>query len=415
MHEPSDGIAEEVERQLQLALAAAAVAARHAIAARQHQIEQAQRDSEQAARQVKDQIDAERVLATARLRPVFDPGWWETADAARRRRHVAGGQQLARSRSGRDPADDLRSRRRPDPPGGPRSLGPRPDPDLDPRRRPGARARAPGDDRRTRPRPTSQQTSKRSSATRLCHVASMIRNGESSSARGSWPPACPSRRSRRARSPTSDKPARPPRPRTLPRPPRPDRGPQSDVAPAAIYAASADLPAAARNHGLARDGESPGLRARHDSGRGTCPRWPASRHLAASLRIAAAMLAKRGRGGAGLTWAGREPRTSQADRVVRTLGDDAHVRRRWAGRRGPTEQDDECDHGDDCRDGARDRSGDRCDLGGAGEPRPTRRRRCGMKVNGDHDAPQRRTRTIRFAWSYARGGLSDSRSGPPRV
>ena len=80
MHEPSDGIPEELERQLQLALAAAAVAARHAIAARQHQVEQAGRDSEQAARQVKDQIDAERVLATARLRPVFDPGWWETAD-----------------------------------------------------------------------------------------------------------------------------------------------------------------------------------------------------------------------------------------------------------------------------------------------------------------------------------------------
>jgi hypothetical protein len=79
MHEPSDGIAEEVERQLQLALATAAVAARHALAQRQHAIERAGRDSEQAARQVKDQIDAERVLATARLRPVFDPGWWETA------------------------------------------------------------------------------------------------------------------------------------------------------------------------------------------------------------------------------------------------------------------------------------------------------------------------------------------------
>jgi hypothetical protein len=79
MHEPSDGIPEELERQLQLALAAAAVVARHAIAARQHQVERAARDSEQAARQVKDQIDAERVLATARLRPVFDPGWWETA------------------------------------------------------------------------------------------------------------------------------------------------------------------------------------------------------------------------------------------------------------------------------------------------------------------------------------------------
>jgi len=80
MHEPSDGIAEEVERQLQLALAAAAVAARRAIAARQHASEQAQRDSEQAARAVKAQIDDERLLAAARLRPVFDPGWWEMAE-----------------------------------------------------------------------------------------------------------------------------------------------------------------------------------------------------------------------------------------------------------------------------------------------------------------------------------------------
>ena len=79
MHEPSDGIAEEVERQLQLALAAAAIAARRAIATRQHAIEQAQRDSAQHAQALKAQIDAERQLAAAHLQPVFDPGWWETA------------------------------------------------------------------------------------------------------------------------------------------------------------------------------------------------------------------------------------------------------------------------------------------------------------------------------------------------
>lgn len=79
MHEPSDGIAEELERQLQLALAAAAIAARRAIAAREQAIEQAQRDIEQAAQTVRVQIDAERVLATERLRPVFDEAWWETA------------------------------------------------------------------------------------------------------------------------------------------------------------------------------------------------------------------------------------------------------------------------------------------------------------------------------------------------
>ena len=79
MQEPSDGIAEEVERQLQLALAAAAVAARRAIATRQHAIEQAQRDSAERARALKAQIDAERQLAAAHLQPMFDPGWWETA------------------------------------------------------------------------------------------------------------------------------------------------------------------------------------------------------------------------------------------------------------------------------------------------------------------------------------------------
>jgi hypothetical protein len=79
MHEPSDGIAEEVERQLQLALAAATIAARRAIATRQHAIEQAGRDSAQNAQAVKAQIDAERQLAAAHLQPVFDPGWWGTA------------------------------------------------------------------------------------------------------------------------------------------------------------------------------------------------------------------------------------------------------------------------------------------------------------------------------------------------
>ena len=79
MQEPSDGIAEELERQLQLALAAATVAARRANATRRHTIEQAQRDSAQRTQAVRAQIEAERELATARVTPVFDPGWWETA------------------------------------------------------------------------------------------------------------------------------------------------------------------------------------------------------------------------------------------------------------------------------------------------------------------------------------------------
>jgi len=85
MHEPSDGIAEEVERQLQLALAAATIAARRASDARQHAIEEAQRDSAQSAHAVRAQIEAERRLAAAHVEPVFDPGWWETAEPA----HIA--------------------------------------------------------------------------------------------------------------------------------------------------------------------------------------------------------------------------------------------------------------------------------------------------------------------------------------
>ena len=79
MHEPSDGIAEEFERQLQLALAAAAIAARRAIAARAQALERASRDSDEAARAPHARIDAQRLLAAERLRPVFDDAWWETA------------------------------------------------------------------------------------------------------------------------------------------------------------------------------------------------------------------------------------------------------------------------------------------------------------------------------------------------
>ncbi len=79
MQEPSDGIAEELERQLQLTLAAAAVIAGRAIAAREQALQQAKRESEQAARAAQARIDAERLLATEHLRPVFDDPWWQTA------------------------------------------------------------------------------------------------------------------------------------------------------------------------------------------------------------------------------------------------------------------------------------------------------------------------------------------------
>ena len=79
MQEPSDGIAEELERQLQLGLAAAAIVARRAIAAREQAVEQSRREGDQAARAARARIEAERLLATERVRPVFDDAWWETA------------------------------------------------------------------------------------------------------------------------------------------------------------------------------------------------------------------------------------------------------------------------------------------------------------------------------------------------
>ena len=79
MHESSDGIAEELERQLQLTLAAGAIAARNALATRQHTLERAKRNSEQASRAAQARIDAERTLAAERLRAVLDDAWWEAA------------------------------------------------------------------------------------------------------------------------------------------------------------------------------------------------------------------------------------------------------------------------------------------------------------------------------------------------
>jgi hypothetical protein len=80
--EHSDGIAEELERQLQIILSPAAVIARRGLAQRQHTLEQAQRESEQAARAARGQIETERRLAAAQLQPVFDEAWWETATPA---------------------------------------------------------------------------------------------------------------------------------------------------------------------------------------------------------------------------------------------------------------------------------------------------------------------------------------------
>lgn len=81
-HEPSDDMANEVERQLQLAIAAAALAARKAIAAQQTSLAQAHAQSETRAAALRAQLDRQRTLASSRIQAVFDRAWWENASPA---------------------------------------------------------------------------------------------------------------------------------------------------------------------------------------------------------------------------------------------------------------------------------------------------------------------------------------------
>lgn len=82
IHDPSDGISEEVERQLQLAISAAALAARKVIATRQTALAAAHADSTARAAHLRAQLDRDRTLASARLQPVFDRAWWQHATPA---------------------------------------------------------------------------------------------------------------------------------------------------------------------------------------------------------------------------------------------------------------------------------------------------------------------------------------------
>ena len=78
-HDSADDMAQEVERQLQLAIAAATLAARKAIAHRQTSLAEAQAHSEARAGGLRAQLDRQRVLASSRIQPVFDSSWWENA------------------------------------------------------------------------------------------------------------------------------------------------------------------------------------------------------------------------------------------------------------------------------------------------------------------------------------------------
>jgi hypothetical protein len=82
-HDAAEDIAEHVERQMQLlAIAAATLAARKAISHRQGNLARARADSETRAADLRAQLDSQRTLASARLQPVFDNAWWQTATPA---------------------------------------------------------------------------------------------------------------------------------------------------------------------------------------------------------------------------------------------------------------------------------------------------------------------------------------------
>ena len=79
VHEPSDGMAEEVERQVQLAISAAALAARKLISGRQAALAVAVAQGEAHAQQLRAQLERERALASSHIQPMFDDAWWDAA------------------------------------------------------------------------------------------------------------------------------------------------------------------------------------------------------------------------------------------------------------------------------------------------------------------------------------------------
>ena len=78
-NEPEDRIAEERERQLQLALTAAAIAVQRVVAARREALLEAERQSEVRAQALRAELAREQAMAQAQIQAVFDQAWWEQA------------------------------------------------------------------------------------------------------------------------------------------------------------------------------------------------------------------------------------------------------------------------------------------------------------------------------------------------
>ena len=225
MPEHSDGIAEELERQLQITLSTAAVIARRGLAQRQRTLEQAQRDSEQAASAAREQIKTERRLAAAQLQPVFDEAWWETATPT----EIAGMWEQAnrwREPNGRElpPSTFDNAADRID-----RELAERAGLDATQ-----LQSLAAVQELETEHRAAAEQPARAAGS----HRGSTAPSAASSCRPGSPPPACPTARSTHAPSPTSRRPTTRAGPSLRPRNPLPGHGRSRPAPPGATVASS---------------------------------------------------------------------------------------------------------------------------------------------------------------------------------
>ena len=103
-NEPEDRVAEELERQLQLAITAAAIAVQRAVAARREALVQAERESQARAQAAGAELAREQAIAEAQIQAVFDHAWWERAtpqDAASMWEQAAQWQELGSPDSAR--------------------------------------------------------------------------------------------------------------------------------------------------------------------------------------------------------------------------------------------------------------------------------------------------------------------------
>jgi hypothetical protein len=226
MPEHSDGIAEELDRQLQITLSTAAVIARRGLAQRQHTLEQAKRESEQAARAAREQIETD---GDSRPRSCSRCSTRPGGRRQRRRRSLACGSTQTAGET--PPVATSLSRPSIEPPTG-STMSSETGSGSTP---PNCKLSPPS--RNSRPIKTEPPNSV--PGPRCRHPDSTPPTGASSCEPGWPPPACPRARSTPAPWPTSGRATSPPGPSLRPRTLRTDQGPGRPTPAAATVANSA--------------------------------------------------------------------------------------------------------------------------------------------------------------------------------